>query len=249
MILVGISGAIDHGKTTLADYLGAAAPSAAHFESSDIIMEVANGLRKESAGPAPDDVAAIQAWLKILPQVLRVHTRREISFYELQLSRQHFEGAPHNFTRLLEYLALMQSQPSLRSDTIDISNKDIFRPLLVWLGGYLAKTVSGRLWFNEIVRRAGDLNVELVTAGGVRFPDDAACLQDAGGIILNIQRPDNAIQDLQDITESERELINPNVTVINDGSLVDLQVLANAIYQDLVAGELHSVYQASTLAV
>jgi dephospho-CoA kinase len=45
MQLVGITGGIGHGKSTLAVDLAACAPKSKHFESSGIIIEVINAWR------------------------------------------------------------------------------------------------------------------------------------------------------------------------------------------------------------
>jgi len=244
MILVGISGAIDHGKTTLAEFLVDAAPSASHFESSEIIMEVANALRASSASPSAEDMTAITAWLQALPQILADCVHVNIRFSDLQITPEGLQSG-YEFATLIAYLRLMELQPELLEKPINSSNKDDFRPLLQWLGGYIAKKISGRLWYNEIIRRGKASGAELVVSGGVRFPEDAACLRNAGGIIISINRPSMNIPMSDDVTERERTEIIPDVTVINDGSLQALKLVAKEVYDDIAAGHAKPMYMAS----
>lgn len=248
MILVGISGAIDHGKTSFADFLTATAQSAIHYESSDVIMEVANRLRSSSQAPAADDIPGIISWLQVLPRILADYTHVQVSFDALHVTAEHFETAPQDFATLIGYLRLLELQPELTTKPINASNKEGFRTLLQWLGGYLAKTVSGRLWFDEIIRRGTTNGAELILASGIRFPEDAACIRQAGGIVVTIIRPAAGVRAADDVTERERSLVIADVTVINDSLLADLQTVAKLLYSDLMHGSLQTEYTASAVA-
>jgi hypothetical protein len=247
MILVGISGAIDHGKTSLAEFLKAATPSASHLESSDVVIEVANALRNSGPTPRADSVLAILSWLQALPAILLTYTHTTITFEALNINAERIASAPQEFGTLLGYLRIMELQPELATKPINSSNKDDFRMLLQWLGGYLAKNVSGTLWYDEIVRLAHATGNDFVIAGGVRFLEDAACIRNAGGFILNVVRPTLGEQESQDITENERALISPDCVVVNDSSLEALKMVADQIYIDLTNGTLQPSYQASLL--
>jgi hypothetical protein len=249
MVIVGLAGGIGHGKTTFASYLARCARSHRHYESSEIITEVANDLRSQSvASPKPTDTDQINRWLEALPAILEKRTHNRPQFETVKLSSALLADRPDYYEKLFEYLSLMQQKPELQTGKITESNKQTFRNLLQWLGGYLAKTVSGELWFEEIIARTqANKPVELVTIGGVRFPADAAVIKRHGGSIINIVRPIGEA-DLQDLTERERSLIDQDSTVHNDADLARLKALAIRLYDDLLKGRLKPEYKASEQA-
>lgn len=246
MILVGLTGGIGHGKTTFGAYLGAQASSFAAYESSDLIMEVANALRGSGAFPSPSDSAAVNRWLRALPDILAQQVRRDAPFESIALTEDRAQHHPEYYEKLFEYLQLMHAQPELQSGPITRLNKPVHRAILQWLGGYLAKTVDGRIWYDEIVRRIDEATpVEIAIVGGVRFPADAKSLRDAGGTIIAVRRPSLEERDSTDLTERERSAITPDTTVLNNGSLPDLESAAHRVFVDLKAGTLQSQYSAA----
>ena len=247
MIFVGISGAIDHGKSTLAEYMTATTPSALHYESSDIIMEVANLLRASGTAPSAEDPVDICSWLQALPEILQNTAHTSVSFEDLLISPARLLSNSDQFTTLISYLRLMELMPERAKTPINRTNKNDYRMLLQWLGGYLAKTVSGQLWFEEIVTRATSSPVELVVAGGLRFPDDAVCLRQAGAVILSIERPAITVQDPDELTERERSQIIADSVIVNDGSLEALRLVAIQVYDDLKTDSLKPQYIASSV--
>src|SRR5206468_12886215 len=79
VVILGLSGPIGSGKSTFATYLRARAGKYQEFESSDLIMSVANALKNTAESDRPPDsksIKEINAWLKPLPQILaeQVHT-------------------------------------------------------------------------------------------------------------------------------------------------------------------------------
>lgn len=250
MIIVGLTGGIGHGKTTLAEYLAKCARQHQHWETSDLIIEVANTLRYEnSSHPPVDNIAAINSWLAPLAAIVMACVHCHMDFTQLALTEERLKASPELYAKLFEYLQLMQDQPELQTVEITTDNKRLFRSLLQWLGGFLAKTVSAGIWFDELVRRInmpGSNGVMLVTVGGVRFPDDAERLRNAGGFIIAIERPGQTAIDIQDVTERERELIKPDSQVINNGTLKDLQHSAERLYADLKTRNLQTSYRAVT---
>jgi len=251
VIVVGITGGIGHGKTTFADYLAAKARRAEHIESSDVVIEVANALRHESTNhPKPHDLAAINHWLAplagIIPACVHCSSQRLV----LPITQAMLDEVPLNYAKLIEYLELIEASPNLQTTEITHDNRQQFRTLLQWLGGYLVKTVDEGIWYDEIVRRIRDLSLkgtEIVIVGGVRFPGDAERLRNAGGLIVEIRRPSMAEVDVKDLTERERSLIEPDTTVFNDGSLEDLRHCAKRVYKGLQMRELEPQYAASQL--
>jgi hypothetical protein len=250
MIIVGLTGGIGHGKTTLSIDLARHAKTHKHYESSDIIIEVANDLRAQTLqSPLPTDLNAINDWLKKLPYILSARVNSRPDFAQIRLRDDDLSDYPAYFEKLLDYLVLMQQKPELQKQAIALHNKQTFRSLLQWLGGYLAKKVSGDIWFKEILRRIEAAPPqELNTIGGVRFPDDAHVIKNHGGSIVQIVRPAIGEADLQDLTERERSDISVDITIYNNGDLKELKEIASKLYGDLLLGKAKTKYYADEQA-
>lgn len=249
MIIVGISGGIGHGKSTVARYLAANARTSRHWEAGDLVTEVANALRHERPDhPSPDTIAGINAWLTNLADITTALMHVPADFAQLALTEEQLHAHPENYSKLFEYLADMQARPQLQTEEITADSKQTFRPLLQWLGGYLVKTVDEGIWFNELVRRIRQnaaSGLELATVGGVRFPGDAARLRHAGAFVFEVRRPGAEEADAQDITERERRNILVDACVVNDGTLEQLKRCATLVYRDLQRRSLQPSYKAS----
>jgi hypothetical protein len=249
MIIVGLTGGIGHGKTTFAVDLARQAKSHAHYESSSIIIEVANDLRASLDSPRVSDTSGINKWLRALPDILDRRVNCRPSFEQICLSDGELNVKPEYYEKLFEYLRLMERKPHLQKQIIGQDNKQTYRSLLQWLGGYLAKKVSGDIWFKEILHRI-ELSspIELVTIGGVRFPDDAEVIKRHDGKIILIVRQSVVYVDVKDLTERERADISIDITVNNDGDLQALSKTAHNLYVDLLAGKAKHEYVASEQA-
>ncbi|HEX7633611.1 MAG TPA: hypothetical protein VF401_04815 [Candidatus Saccharimonadales bacterium] len=235
MTIIGLTGGIGHGKTTFAADLAACAPSFATYESSLLISEVANDLRSFGS-PRPDDIDALNTWLTALPDILATRTHATTDIDTLKITPERLKSHPEYYEKLFEYLRDIEANPVKANSVITPENKDHFRTLLQWLGGYLAKVVDGGIWYREIIRRIQEAPpVDLALIGGVRFPADAAEIRKAGGLIIEVQRPNFGDQDKNDLTERERASIVPDITILNDGSLLDLKDKAQQTYEDIVS--------------
>jgi hypothetical protein len=250
MQLVGITGGIGHGKSTFSADLAKYSGSSMHYESSGIIIEVVNEWRQANPiFPLDNSIEQINKWLSELPQALFDVAHAKTSPSAIGLTEARLKQQPEYYTKLFEYLNQARNRIELQNDPIDPGNKQMHRSLLQWLGGYLARMVNEGVWFDEIVRRVGNLqNIQLVTVGGVRFLADAERIRWAGGCILEIRRPELAETDSTDITERERSLILPESIVQNDSTLMALKQCAATIYKDLGTGQLKKTYRASNYA-
>lgn len=249
MVIVGLTGGIGHGKTTFASLLAENARVHRHWESWEVVAEVANALRHENHGPpAPDNIASINAWLAPLPDIIATCVHCPADYTQFALTKERLASNPLHFAKLFEYLELMQVRPELQAGDITEANRQQFRSLLQWLGGYLVKTVDDGIWYDEVIRRihlAESSDLQLATVGGVRFPGDAERLRNARGFIIEIQRPGMQEADKQDLTERERKHITADAIVINDGTLEQLASCAATVYDDLQGRSLLKKYKAS----
>lgn len=246
MQLIGITGAINHGKTSLAESLAKIEPNSIQLESGQLLMELANQWQPElTSVPEPSDLPEINRWVSKLPphieNVLNVICRPE----QLAISTQNVAQEPNKSAKLFSYLSTLGQQPELAKQPITVANKPAYRPLLQWLGGFLVERLDEEILFNELVRRAHSApGVELCTIGGLRYPSDASVTRKAGGTIVNIVRPEVSEADCSDPTEVLRHNIVADITVVNNGSLEDLMPVAKQMYADIQAKHYKNLYSA-----
>lgn len=246
MIIVGLTGNIGSGKTTFADFLAEQFEHAGHWESWQLIAEVAEALRLNQH-PDPGSMEAINRWLEPLPGVIRKACHKQVSFSDLQLGRAVKRDSPE-YIKLFQYLELVRARPELAAGLITESRKEDVRSILQWLGGYLAAKCGGDIWYGEIIRRVQvEPKLGLATIGGVRFLADAACIKGAGGMIMAIERPGWASRDKSDPTERERSRIQVDSTIYNDGSLDQLRRCAQKVASDIKGQTLLPNYRASEI--
>ena len=248
MILLGITGPIGHGKSTLADFFAQAEPDAIHLESSQLIAEVANELNKHYtlAMPQPDDLVSTNFWLSHLPPIIAKRTHFQM-FNSVALTEEAVTNDPTCFAKLWEYISLCHSDPSLLDQPITTVNKGEYRSILQWLGSYGERYIQSGLWYTELVHRAKSSNKSLAIIGGVRFVSDARAIQSAGGIVVAIERLNLTEQDLDDPTESERRKILNSTIIVNNGSLEQLYQCAKTILKDIKINQIQKQYNTNKL--
>lgn len=244
MVIIGITGPIGHGKTSLGQAFQALQTYATHYESSDVITDLAQAW-VETVPNLPDagDIPAINNWLKQLPPLLKQQFGLTVALDQIALKPTNLDKNPQDFKKLFSFLK--QSQVDLAAP--NGIGKEEYRSLLQWMGGYFVKYIDEGIWWNYIInqvekdRREG---VSLCTLGGLRYPKDAKIARSAGAVIVGIERPDIPEADANDITEAQRRNIKLDCKLINNGSLADLQAAARQIYGDVVAGKLQKQYSA-----
>lgn len=252
MIILGMTGPIGHGKSTFASALKELEPSSAHLESSLIIAEVANDLHAAlGAIPDPYDIDSLNNWLRSLPAILLQRVNTRTTYERIRLDPGEVEQHPVEYQKLIMHVENLQRQPDLAKHTITRENKENYRPLLQWLGGYLVQKVDKSIWYNEIVRRvykAQSRGCKLCIVGGLRYPSDAAILRQAGAIIVKVYRPAHLQNDMLDPTERERENILADCTIASDGTVEDAKACAARILQDIREGRLQKNYHTAKFA-
>lgn len=247
MIILGMTGPIGHGKTTFADALSDLVPSTIHFESSLIIAEVANALHAAIPNKLPDpyDVEALNDWLGVLPDILAEKVQARCTFEKIKLQQRSIEQHPIEYQKLILHVENLHRNPEMARKKITRENKENYRPILQWLGGYLVEHVDAGIWYKEIVRRirkAEAVGTDLCIVGGLRFPSDAKLLRDAGAIIVKVYRPAHLQNDMLDPTERERENIKTDCTVMSDGTVDDVKHFAARFLNDIRNNQLENLY-------
>lgn len=242
-----MTGPIGHGKSTFAQALKELEPSTEHFESSLIIAEVANAMHAAlGAIPDPYDIESLNNWLRTLPAILLQTVRVKVGFEQLRLDKNLVEQHPIEYQKLIMHAENLKRQPELARQEITAGNKENYRPLLQWLGGYLVQKVDKGIWYSEIVRRvyqAQSRGCNLCIVGGLRYPSDATILRQAGAIIVKVYRPGHLQNDMLDPTERERENIPVDCTIASNGTVEDVSRFAAQFLQDIRADKLQSHYQ------
>jgi hypothetical protein len=249
--LLGITGAIGSGKTTFADCLMKIEPSHAFYDTSLLVAEVADVFNKalkaelayDTANKPLDIANQVLIWL---PDAISEILHQDVVWNQLAITTHHALARPEHYDKLLVYLKQTEKKPKLLDKPITPRNKSDYRALLQWLGNYLVVKVSKTIWYDELMRRATlrDQDKNMVLIAGVRYPSDAEVVRTHGGIVIDIERP-GAQSPATDATESERQNIKPDIIVINNGSLANLDHVAETVWRDIGAGIRYATYRAT----
>lgn len=247
MILLGLTGPIGHGKSTFADALTGLEENSRHLESGMVVAEIANALHGSTQKiPLRDNLDSINIWLRPLPAILLEKLGLKVDFEGLKLSAEAVARHPIEYEKLFLHIDMLARDPQMLRNTITRENKEEYRPLLQWLGGYLVHKVNPEVWYKELIRRSEKLKVEgckLCIVGGIRFPSDANLVRKVNGTIVKVYRPDHLQFDMLDPTERERESIVPDATIISNGTVEDLKQCAQKFLEHVQRGNLEKTYR------
>lgn len=248
-VLVGITGAIGSGKTTFSDALAGVVEDHAIYETWHIIGEIADSFNQYLAAElsyetTSNNVELINQALIWLPQDITEYLHHDVSWAQIALNPRDMRARPELYEKLLAYVTSAKKSPKLLRQPITSENKQSYRPILQWLGGYLVAKVSPTIWYDELIRRIElhDATRSLIVVNGVRYPSDEIVIRKRGGIIVGIERPRHAA-DTKDITEAHRDLLKVDTTIVNCGTLEGLAQTAETVWNDLAAGMLKKEYR------
>jgi hypothetical protein len=175
-----------------------------------------------------------------------VHT--DCSFAQLEIQLSDVERHPVEYEKLLLHIENLARTPHLAKDTITTENKEAYRPILQWLGGYLVKKVDPNIWYKEIIRRVEKSEAEgykICVIGGLRYPSDANMVRDAGGVLVKIYRPGHLQYDMMDPTERERDNIRVDATIMSTGTIEDMTRCAHQVLGDIKTDTMQHIYRSS----
>lgn len=252
MQLIGVTGKIHHGKSSFIDSLQRAEPASKSGESSTIISEAVNHLNDvlHTAHPFPaaTNFPAVKKLVdKALSEALQATVPAVTGLDSLPLCEADTTDQPGHYAKLWSYLETARHDPAILTTLITPANKESYRPILQWTGGYVTTRLGRSLWYEELLRRADrdySDNLKLYVIGGVRFALDAAAINAVQGQIIEIERPHLVELDADDPTEIARKQVPVDCQVLNNGSLEQLDKLAMAVVNDMYAKNLQSHYQA-----
>lgn len=253
MKLVGICGAIGSGKSTFAELITSVAPEhSLHLETSGLIVELANTFNDRlyehigELNPDNDSIPLMNALVTALIPQLSAMAGHPLTLAQLAIDPRDVAMHPAWYEKLFLYLGQARQLPAMLTQEVNSTNKNNYRPLLQWIGGYfLYKLDNQLLWYEELLRRAmaAESSIELVALTAPRQPSEAEFVQKAGGKVIKIVRP-GLESDNSDVTERLVAAIIPDSVVTNNGSLKDLQNIASKLREDMLADHLQTVYAA-----
>jgi predicted AAA+ superfamily ATPase len=237
--LLGITGPIGNGKSTFTELLVKQEPSHAVYESREIISELADDFNHALSGELAfettnDPIELINQSLVWFVEAINEKLNYEITWSQLAITRRSVATHPELFEKAFVYIKAAKQHPKILDATITAENKATYRPLLQWVGGYLITKISSTIWYDEIFRRIRlhDDDKNLVIVNGIRNPSEADLVRARGGVIIEITRPEAPPQDVSDVTERSRSGIRADITVLNNGTLAQLEAIAEKLWQD-----------------
>lgn len=258
MILLGINGGMRQGKSTVGAELRrlAGVDTKADLEFSYPIGQVADlWIKQWDPSLINSGLPVLEIANKLIPLV--VEPVKTITGYDMDVEKFLIHNNPESLekgNRLLSYLEKYIEAGDNRGDEFPVpitpDNKVLHRALYQWIGARtIAEIDAGEghdVWTRVIERRIATLKergYKLVTVGGTRYPHQQQVIRDAGGLIVHVERPGIVTDD--DVTERAGDGVMPDINVINNGTIDELNSAIAQLYNDLLAGSPKSKYSAA----
>lgn len=256
MILLGINGGMRQGKSTVGAELRrlAGVDAKADLEFSYPIGQVADLWIKQWPPSVIDSGLAMREIAnKLIPLV--VEPVKTVTGYDVDVDKLLVQDNPESLekaNRLLGYLEKYIEAGNDRTDEFPVpitpDNKVLHRTLYQWIGARMIDEVDAGeghdVWTRVIEQRIATLKergYKLITVGGTRYPHQQQMIRSLGGQIIDVERP-GMVED-SDVTERAGDGTKPDISVVNNGTLDELNTIVGQLYNDLVAGSPKKVYQ------
>lgn len=254
MHVIGISGAIGHGKSTFSQFLADTINNSRIFEASgDIVLVANNWLRfmPESFKTNPPGSELLNDWIDSLAEIVAKEGLGKPKAKKLYVTEYQLETRDDSILKLLEYLENIRAGTISPNDIIGAHNKEVHRSILQWIGGYLVKNYHEGIWFDSIDRKLNSAKEDgagLAIVSGLRFPYDKKIIEKHQGTIIRIERPHVMVTDSQEVTEKEGTDLKASSIIINDANLDELRDTAKTFFDDLSGGRILEKYVSSDFA-
>ncbi len=257
MILLGINGGMRQGKSTVGAELRrlAGVDTKADLEFSYPVGQVADlWIKQWPLSVVESGLPTLQIANTLIPLV--VEPVKVVTSFDVDPNRLLIEDTSASLgesNRLLSYLDAYIEAGDNRAEEFPVpitpDNKVLHRTLYQWIGARMIDEVEPRdgqvIWPAVIEHRIQTLikrEYPLVTVGGARYPHDQEMIHANGGLIIQVSRP--GIDSDNDITERAGDGVEPDIRVVNNGSMDELNVIVGQLYNDLVAGNPKPTYSA-----
>lgn len=241
-ITLALTGEKKSGKSALVNELLAIEPDSVHLQSGLTVMGVANAWVPQFAAMdrlehAPDSelLEIANTWLRCLPPVASHITGKDVGYQALEISAQ-TQGSPA-VTRLFDYLKDLRFKPELNDSIINPQNKDQYRALLEFLGGYLYERVDEGVWYDVLTDDAQtekEKGKRLINIDGLRFSGDELRCRRVGAYIVRVVR--SSVTSTGTVTEQSKRNIKEDIRVHNEGTIAGLGQVAEALLDDVRHG-------------
>lgn len=258
MILLGINGGMRQGKSTVGAELRrlAGVDTKADLEFSYPIGQVADlWIKQWPISIIESGLSTLEIANKLIPLIaepVKTVTGYDVDA-EILLIRDTAESR-ETANRLLSYLDKYIEAGAHRNEEYPVpitpDNKVLHRTLYQWIGARMIDVVDAGdgydVWTRVVEHRIDtlkDRGYNLVTVGGTRYPHQQQFIRRAGGLIIDVERPGMAED--SDVTERAADGVKPDISVINNGTLEELNTVVAALYNDLLAGNPKSRYSAA----
>lgn len=258
MILLGINGGMRQGKSTVGAELRhlAGVDTKADLEFSYPVGQVADlWVRQWAPSVLESGLKTIEIANKLIPLI--AEPVEQVTGYKADVDRLVIEDTAASKelnNRLLSYIERYVEAGEHRGEEfptpITPDNKVLHRALYQWIGARLIDEVEAGaghdIWSRVIEKRIATLKERgyaLITVGGTRYPHQQQVIRDLGGYIIDVERPGMAED--SDVTERVADDAVPDIKVVNNGTLEQLNDVVKELYQDLINNNIRKVYKAA----
>ena len=247
MVLIGLTGERQQGKSTVSELLRACAPGTkiADLEYSDALIKVSNHWLQAwpSQVSNTDFYHQVNALIAKLPDTIKLITGRSIDHRALLVDSTD-QASLELHKPLLRYLDSLSAPV-----TITRENKVDHRLILQWVAGRLRHFVGPTIWseyYDGIIKRHLNDGFALVTLGGLRHQAEAEHLKSVGGIVIRVSKPKFIGAGVDDpYTEQTMRAIIPDTEIVNNGTLLELKRVVDKLWADIARGYAEPRYSAT----